>query len=119
MLCSSAAVITVRFSVDDLRGTPMTRSTPLPSRRDLLRVGTLGSVGLGLPQLLRLQQASAAEGKPAADACILIFLWGSPSQFETFDPKPQAPDGVRGEFGVRQTRLPGILFGEHIPMLAG
>jgi len=32
------------------------------------------------------------------------------SQFETFDPKPEAPDGIRGEFGVRRTRLPGILF---------
>src|SRR5262245_32389857 len=97
----------------------MSRSFHLPSRRELLRAGTLGSVGLALPQLLRLQQARAAEARPSADACILIFLWGSPSQFETFDPKPQAPDGVRGEFGVRQTRLPGILFGEHIPMLAG
>src|SRR5262249_53876499 len=56
--------------------------------------------------------------RPAADACILLFLWGAPSQFETFDPKPDAPDGVRGEFGVRPTRLPGLLFGEHIPLLA-
>jgi hypothetical protein len=60
----------------------------------------------------------AAEDRPAADACILVFLWGAPSQFETFDPKPTAPDGIRGEFGVRRTRLPGILFGEHIPGLA-
>src|SRR5216683_1542093 len=88
------------------------------TRRDLLRAGALGGVGLTLSQLLRLQHVQAAERRPAADACILVFLWGAPSQFETFDPKPDAPDGIRGEFGVRHTRLPGVLFGEHIPMLA-
>src|SRR5205823_8168314 len=40
-------------------------------------------------------------------------------QFETFDPKPDAPEGIRGAFGVRRTRLPGVLFGEHLPLLAG
>ena len=90
----------------------------MPSRRDLLRAGALGTVGLTLPQLLRLQQSRAAEGRPSADACILVFLWGAVSQFETFDPKPEAPAGIRGEFGVIRTRLPGVLFGEHIPLLA-
>jgi hypothetical protein len=88
------------------------------TRRDLLRAGALGWVGLTLPQLLRLQHAQAAERKPSADACILLFLWGAPSQYETFDPKPGAPDGVRGEFGVTQTALPGVVLGEHIPRLA-
>jgi uncharacterized protein (DUF1501 family) len=90
-----------------------------PSRRDLLRAGALGAAGLTLSQLLRLRETHAAEGRRAADACILVFLWGAPSQFETYDPKPDAPDGVRGEFGVRRTRLPGVLFGEHVPLLAG
>jgi uncharacterized protein (DUF1501 family) len=89
------------------------------SRRAFLRAGTLGTAGLALPQLLRLREASAADPHPVADACILVFLWGAPSQFETFDPKPEAPDGIRGEFGIRRTRLPGVLFGEHIPLLAG
>jgi len=89
------------------------------SRRDLLRAGVLVTAGLALPQLLRLQETHAAEGQPSADACILLFLWGAPSQFETYDPKPEAPDGIRGEFGVCHTRLPGIRFGEHIPLLAG
>src|SRR3954462_11970887 len=89
-----------------------------PSRRDLLRAGALGAAGLTLPRLLRAQDTSATL-RPAADACILLFLWGAPSQFETFDPKPDAPDGVRGEFGVRRTPLPGVLFGEHVPRLAG
>jgi hypothetical protein len=78
----------------------------------------LGTVGLTLPQLLRLQQAHGSEERPRADACIFVFLWGSISQFESFDPKPDAPEGIRGEFGVRRTRLPGVLFGEHIPHLA-
>jgi uncharacterized protein (DUF1501 family) len=89
---------------------------PLLSRRALLRAGALGAAGLTLPALL--QRSEAAASRASADACIFVFLWGAPSQFETFDPKPDAPEGVRGEFGVRPTRLPGILFGEHIPMLA-
>jgi hypothetical protein len=93
-------------------------SAASPSRRDLLRAGALGAAGLALPQLLRLQQTQAAPAPAAADACIFVFLWGAPSQFETYDPKPGAPDGIRGEFGVRPTRLPGVLFGEHIPLLA-
>jgi uncharacterized protein (DUF1501 family) len=96
----------------------MERSSLGRSRRDLLRVGALGIAGLALPQLLPRPEAYAAPEQPPADACILLFLWGAPSQFETFDPKPDAVDGIRGEFGVRRTRLPGILFGEHIPMLA-
>jgi uncharacterized protein (DUF1501 family) len=96
----------------------MSSLTNLWSRRDLLRAGALGTAGLALPQLLRFQAVQAANARPAADACILLFLWGAPSQFETFDPKPEAPDGIRGEFGVRRTRLPGVLFGEHLPLLA-
>jgi uncharacterized protein (DUF1501 family) len=100
-----------------LPGPPLRLCSGL-TRRDLLRAGALGGVGLTLSQLLRLQHAQAAERKPAADACILLFLWGAPSQFETFDPKPDAPAGVRGEFGVIQTEAPGVVFGEHIPLLA-
>jgi uncharacterized protein (DUF1501 family) len=85
------------------------------SRRDLLRVGALGAAGLTLPELLR-HRAMAGENT-SADACILVFCWGAPSQFETFDPKPDAPEGIRGEFGAIRTRLPGVLFGEHIPLL--
>jgi uncharacterized protein (DUF1501 family) len=89
------------------------------SRRDLLRAGALGGVGLTLSNLFRLQAASPGpSARPPADACILAFLWGAPSQFETWDPKPDAPDGVRGEFGAIRTRTPGALFGEHIPLLA-
>jgi Protein of unknown function (DUF1501) len=88
------------------------------SRRELLRVGALGVAGLTLPDLLRGRESSPSAGRPLADSCILVFCWGAPSQFETFDPKPDAPDGIRGEFGVTKTKLPGIIFGEHIPLLA-
>jgi uncharacterized protein (DUF1501 family) len=88
------------------------------SRRELLRAGVLGTAGLSLAQLFQLQETRAAEERPRADACIFVFLWGAPSQFETWDPKPEAPDGIRGEFGTCRTRLPGVLFGEHIPLLA-
>jgi hypothetical protein len=73
---------------------------------------------LTLPGLLQ-GRVRAGERQVVADSCIFVFLWGAPSQFETFDPKPDAPDGVRGEFGVRPTRIPGVIFGEHVPMLAG
>jgi hypothetical protein len=98
---------------------------PLLSRRALLRAGALGGAGLSLASLLRAGhpagmpgRAHAAPAGATADACILVFLWGAPSQFETFDPKPDAPDGIRGEYGVIRTRLPGVLFGEHVPLLA-
>jgi uncharacterized protein (DUF1501 family) len=96
----------------------MTSLSPVLSRRDLLRAGALGTAGLALPQLFQLQAAHAAAGQPVADSCILVFLWGAPSQFESYDPKPDAPDGIRGTFGVRGTRLPGVLFSEHLPLLA-
>ena len=96
----------------------MARPSALASRRDLLRAGALGIAGLALPRLLALGATQPTPGRPSADACILVFLWGAPSQFETFDPKPDAPDGVRGPFGTCRTRLPGVLFGEHIPQLA-
>ncbi len=92
-----------------------------PSRRDLLKVGLLGAWGLGLGDLLRLR--SAAEGsasalKPRAKGCILIWLAGGASHLDTFDPKPEAPADVRGEFGSIGTALPGVAFSEVLPELA-
>ena len=81
-----------------------------PSRRDFLRAGALGAAGLALPQLLRANETRAGKSGPLADSCILVFCWGAPSQYETFDPKPEAPEGIRGEFGVRSTRLRGVIF---------
>ena len=68
------------------------------SRRDFLQVGTLGAAGVGLAEL----EQARAEGKtdPGSDrkSVIMIFNLGAPSQFETFDPKPEAPAEIRGPF---------------------
>ena len=65
--------------------------------------------------MLRLQ-AHAATADAAANRtdarCILIWLDGGPSHFETFDPKPEAPVEIRGELGSVRTKIPGVLFGE-------
>jgi hypothetical protein len=94
------------------------------SRREVLRVGGLGVFGLSLSDLLGARAASvatpAARGRMpgTAKACILLFMWGGPSQLDTWDPKPEAPDGVRGEFRPIATRVPGVRISEHFPRLA-
>jgi hypothetical protein len=89
------------------------------NRRELLRVGGLTLFGAGLPDLLRLE-ANAATPRRQARARSVIFIYqaGGPSQHETFDPKPEAADGIRGEYGATQTRLPGVRFCEYLPRLA-
>src|SRR5262245_40024769 len=92
------------------------------SRRDFLQAGALGLFGLGLADALRLSAAASARpvgqrfGK--AKACILLFLYGSPSQLETFDPKPDAPEGIRGELSSIPSCLPGVRVGELLPASA-
>ena len=92
------------------------------SRREFLQVGTLGMLGLTLPDLLRLRAASAAttpEGKPKKKkSIILLFLDGGASQHETFDPKMDCPKEYRSIFGTVKTKLPGIHFGSHFPKMA-
>jgi hypothetical protein len=92
---------------------------PRLGRRELLQVGGLSLLGAGLSDLLRLEaQAAPAPRRKNARAVIFIFQSGGPSQHETFDPKPDAPDGVRGEYGTTATRLPGVRFCEYLPRLA-
>ena len=94
------------------------------NRRGLLRAGTVSLVGLGLAELL--QGEARAAGKPAArlpgfgraKSCVLIFLKGGPSHLDTFDPKPDAPAEIRGEFRTVATNVPGIFFSQHVPCLA-
>ena len=89
-------------------------------RRDLLQVGGLSLIGMGLGDLLRLEAQAATSSARAGTAKSIVFIFqsGGPSQHETFDPKPAAPDTIRGEYGVTQTRVPGELFCEHLPKLA-
>ena len=92
------------------------------SRRDLLHIGGLGAFGLSVDLFTRLAAAPAAESPSStfgqAKACILLFLFGSPAQHETFDPKPQAPDEVKGEMGPISTVVPGLQICEGLPRTA-
>jgi len=87
------------------------------SRRQLLRAGTIGCLGLSLPQLLRAEQMAPKQTK-SADACILVFLDGGPSHLDMWDMKPNAPAEIRGEFKPIATSAPGIQLSEHLPRLA-
>ncbi len=88
-------------------------------RRELIRVGGLSLLGVGLADLLRLTaQSSSPTPVRRAKSIVFIFQSGGPSQLETFDPKPNAPEGIRGEYGVAQTKIPGVVFCEHLPKLA-
>lgn len=89
-------------------------------RRDLLRAGSVGLLGLSLPQLLRGRSVAAesAAGLGTARSCILLFMWGGPAHQDTWDLKPQAPVEVRGEFQPIDTCVPGIQICEHFPLLA-
>src|SRR5215469_2192463 len=94
------------------------------SRRDWLRVGGLGLAGLTLPEMLRLQEVSAAPSAAGAatfgkaKSVILIHLYGSPSQIETFDPKPLAPVEIRGELNHIPSNVPGLDVCELLPKSA-
>jgi len=86
-------------------------------RRTFLQAGALTPFGLGLAQSLQLKAQTPARSG-AAKACILLYMTGGPSQHETFDPKPDAPDGIRGEYESIATSVNGIRISEHLPMLA-
>lgn len=95
-------------------------------RREMLRVGALSMTCLGLPELLSCSsRAAASPGKPAPPAfgaaknCIVLFLSGGASHLDTFDPKPEAPVEIRGDFGTIATALPGVRVTEHLPRTAG
>jgi hypothetical protein len=92
-------------------------------RREFLRAGSLGLLGLGLPQLLEARAArpSGKSGRSAAaraKACIVLFMWGGPAQQDTWDLKPDAPAEYRGEFKPIKTNVSGIQICEHFPGLA-
>jgi uncharacterized protein (DUF1501 family) len=87
------------------------------NRREVLRVGSLGLFGLGLPELLQAKAAVSRRSRKAR-ACILLFMWGGPAHQDTWDMKPDAPVEYRGEFRPIATRVPGIQICEHFPRLA-
>src|SRR5262245_46660529 len=87
------------------------------SRRAFLQVGASSLLGLSLADLLRAR-ASGGLNPGSARSVILLWLWGGPSQLDTFDPKPNAPLEYRGPFATIPTRIPGVRFGELFPQLA-
>jgi hypothetical protein len=88
-------------------------------RRDFLRVGALAGLGVALPEVFATKQARATQRKPGQDVnCILIWTRGGTSHHDTFDPKPEAPLSVRGEFGTIPTTVPGVRFTEILPRMA-
>ena len=90
------------------------------TRRNCLKLGLSPLVAGGLAGLLRRQSlAGQTGGSRQAKACILVWLDGGPTHYETFDPKPEAPVEIRGEFNTIPTRLPGVLFSKHMTRLAG
>src|SRR5947208_517897 len=94
------------------------------TRREMLQAGALGFFGLGLSDFLRLAHVQAAPSRPLpktfgrARSCILLHLYGSPSQLETFDMKPDASPEIRGELKPIRSSLPGLDVCELLPNLA-
>jgi hypothetical protein len=89
------------------------------SRRGFLRVGGLGMGGLTLSQLLGWRAAATAAGLPVKDkSVVFLFMHGGPPQQETFDPKMDAPSGIRSTTGEIKTTLPGVTFGGTFEKLA-
>ncbi|HEX3654184.1 MAG TPA: DUF1501 domain-containing protein [Pirellulales bacterium] len=101
------------------------------SRRDILRVGGSGMLGLSLANMLKLQSASAATRSEAprgagsapgwgkAKSIIMVYLQGGPSHLDLWDPKENVPDNVRSVFKPIPTKIPGTQFTENLPRLAG
>ena len=89
-------------------------------RRDLLRVGGPGLLGLTLPKLLEAREKSASGGalKTRAKSVIFLFQWGGPSHVDTFDMKLDAPDAYRSKYNPISTSVPGMHVCEHLPETA-
>jgi hypothetical protein len=95
------------------------------SRRHLLQVGGLGLMGLSLPKMLAAREAAGSGDPrraptlaPKADHAVILFLNGGPSHLDMWDQKPDAPDGIRGEFSPIPTSLPGYFVSDQMPKLA-
>ncbi len=100
------------------RGCPDFRAAGRSTRRSLLRAGAAGFAGLNLPTLLRAAAKPGTAGSPRAKHVVFLHQFGGPSHLDTFDMKPGAPDGIRGEFRPIQSGQPGLFLSEHLPKFA-
>jgi hypothetical protein len=99
-----------------------------PTRRELLRVGSAGLLGLNLANFFAWEKAQAASSAAArlegatgfgrAKSVLVLFLQGGPSHIDIWDPKPDAPSNIRGEFKPIKSKVPGIWLSETMPKLA-
>ena len=96
-------------------GNPRSACDGVP-RRKILSAGGMGLFGLSVPQLLAAE--SLLQPQARAKSVIFLMLFGGPSQLETFDLKPNAPEQIRGPFKAIASRTPDLLIGEHLPGMA-
>ncbi|MDG2382752.1 MAG: DUF1501 domain-containing protein [Pirellulaceae bacterium] len=89
---------------------------PMSTRRSMLKIGGQGLLGLTLPRLL--QSGTIAHHPPRAKSVIFLFQWGGPSQLDTFDMKPNAPEGIRSPYRTISSSVPGQPICELLPRLA-
>jgi hypothetical protein len=107
-----------------LHCTPLAPGSTILTRRTLLQASAFGSIGwtgTSTGRANNSENPSANQprsGFGKAKQCLLFFMWGGPSQIDTFDPKPTAPDTIRGPFQTIDTNVPGIQISEHFQMLA-
>jgi hypothetical protein len=91
-------------------------------RRDILKIGTAGLLGLGLSDLLRLEAKAASDPtkkvKGKAKSVIMVWLGGGPATIDMWDLKPEAPEGIRGEYKPIDTAAKGVRISEHLPKMA-
>lgn len=112
------------FRIPGAKGKDLCDSHLRSSRRDFLRVGGAGMLGMSLNTILRAQAASAAsplaggKGWGKAKSVIMVYLQGGPSHLDLWDPKENVPDNVRSQFKAIPTKIPGINFTEILPKLA-
>ena len=91
-------------------------------RRDFLQVGAAGLLGLSLPTFLAAEAKAKDQGtsnpKAKAKSVILVWLSGGPATIDMWDNKPEAPEGIRGEFKNATCKIPGLQYSEHLPKMA-
>lgn len=98
-------------------------NTPVPargqtSRRNLLQLGGIGMLGLGLPELIQAGAPQASNSRGPAKSCIFIVQYGGASHHDSWDLKPEAPEDIRGPYKPIATAVPGTKIGELLPRLA-
>jgi uncharacterized protein (DUF1501 family) len=87
-------------------------------RRQLLQIGGIGAIGLGLPELLRAGTPALAARRTREKSCIFIVQYGGASHIDSLDPRPDAPEDIRGPYRPIATNVPGIRVAELLPRLA-